>query len=179
MKKVDSSSERIEKAVEWYNAKTLIHEIHILNGQRLERAHTRIKILEENIRKHRDSWLNGDDKCWKDNVELYKLLPEGFELPERDESVELEDCKKYLHSCHHPGVAYVSPQRRIEMLECMVKKYEKILGFTSVIKAVREHCGMERPPTAEEKIREAGFYIKCEHGKLKCSCNECGVDDGY
>lgn len=77
----------------------------------------RVERLEAGIRKLRDDWLNGDDKCWKDLEELFKLLPEGFTPPARDESVELENCKKYIASCHHPEVKYVSPQVRIAELE--------------------------------------------------------------
>src|SRR3990167_8144909 len=75
------------------------------------------RTLETAIRKHRDSWLAGDDKCWKDNEELYKVLPEGYEPPVRDTLCELVNCEKYVASCHDPRVTYISPQRRIEELE--------------------------------------------------------------
>jgi cytidyltransferase-like protein len=127
MPKVDASSDRVRKAAEWYNAKALTNEKIELNKQRLERAHDRIKTLEECIRKHRDSWINGDDKCWKDNEELYKLLPEGFTPPEGDESVELWNCIKYLRSCHHPSVKYESPQVRIEELEIENNKLKEFV----------------------------------------------------
>lgn len=78
---------------------------------------TRVRKLESAIRWHRDQWLNGDDKCWQDNETLYKLLPEGYEPPARDETVELGLCQKYIKSCHAPHIEYVSPQRRIEELE--------------------------------------------------------------
>lgn len=74
-------------------------------------------ILVFAIRAHRDSYLSGDNKCWKDNEELYKLLPEGYEPPKRDTLCELENCKKYIESCHDPRVEYISPQLRIEALE--------------------------------------------------------------
>lgn len=69
------------------------------------------------VRKLRDTWVRGDDKCWKDLVELFQVLPEGFTPPASDTLVELANCEKYIKSCHHPDTVYVSPQRRIEELE--------------------------------------------------------------
>jgi len=91
---------------------------------RIDILGNRIEALEDAIRKHRDSWLNGDDKCWKDNEVLYELLPEGFTPPERDELCELANCQKYIRSCHHPEVNYVSPQRWIEVLETTIKRQD-------------------------------------------------------
>lgn len=70
----------------------------------------------------RDAWGRGDDKCWKDLVAIFQALPEGFELPATDTRVELAYCEQYLRSCHHPGVKYVSPQRRIEELETALRE---------------------------------------------------------
>jgi hypothetical protein len=39
--------------------------------------------------------------------------------------------------------------------------------------------GDKKTPDYSEMLREAGFYIECEHGKMKCSCDKCAVDDGY
>jgi hypothetical protein len=94
----------------------------------------RINTLENGIRKLRDDWVRGDDKCWKDLVALFKLLPEGFELPEQDTCVELENCRKYINSCHHPGVTYTSPQRRIEELEAENKELKERLNEPSDLK---------------------------------------------
>lgn len=87
-------------------------------------AEERIAYYENAIRKHRDSWLAGDDKCWKDNEELYKILPEGYSPPIRDTTVELNLCEKYIKSCHAPHITYISPQRRIEELEAEVARLE-------------------------------------------------------
>lgn len=72
------------------------------------------------IRKHRDA--RGDDRCWLDDEELYKALPEGYTPPERDTTVELKLCQKYIECRHNPATEYVSPQRRIEELETLLKK---------------------------------------------------------
>lgn len=86
----------------------------------------RIDELEEAIRKHRDQ--RGDSRCWLDDEELYKILPEGYTPPERDSSVELELCKKFIECRHNPGTEYVSPQRRIEELEEEKRTRLKRLG---------------------------------------------------
>lgn len=90
----------------------------------LEEALREVTRLTEAIRAHRDSWLGGDNACWQDNEKLYQQLPEGFAIPERGTFVELKNCERYLASCHHPGIKYVSPQVRIEELEAKVAKLE-------------------------------------------------------
>lgn len=71
------------------------------------------------IRKIRDQ--KGDDRCWKDYEDLFKLLPEGYEAPVRDIAIELENCKWFLECARNPKTTYVSPQRRIEELEKQVE----------------------------------------------------------
>ena len=97
--------------------------------QELMEARKRIAELELAIRKHRESYLSGDDKCWKDNEVLYQHLPEGYTPPTRDTTVELELCHQYIASCHDPRISYTSPQRRIEELEeenrLLAAKYQK------------------------------------------------------
>lgn len=70
--------------------------------------------LAQAIREHRDA--RGDDRCWLDDETLYASLPEGFKPPERDASVELNLCRRYIESRHNPATVYVSPQREIESL---------------------------------------------------------------
>lgn len=70
---------------------------------------------EHGIRRHRDE--KGDDRCWMDDEVLYGLLPEGRTPPKRDTCVMLEHCKRYIESRQNPNTEYVSPQRKIEVLE--------------------------------------------------------------
>lgn len=79
-----------------------------------------IERLQQAIRKHRDQ--RGDDRCWLDDETLYAVLPEGYTPPERDCSVELSLCEKYIASRHNPKTTYVSPQRRIEELEAEIER---------------------------------------------------------
>lgn len=74
------------------------------------------------IRKHRDE--RGDSRCWLDDEELYKSLPEGYTPPARDTCVELERCRQYIASRHNPATEYVSPQHRIEELETEVARLQ-------------------------------------------------------
>lgn len=61
--------------------------------------------LMESIRKHRDQ--TGDDRCWQDDTELYKVLPEGYEPPAMDEPVQLENCKRFIERRQCPLTKYV------------------------------------------------------------------------
>lgn len=70
--------------------------------------------LAEAIRKHRDQ--RGDDRCWMDDEELYRSLPEGYTPPARDSAVELKNCERYIACRHNPATEYVSPEREIEVL---------------------------------------------------------------
>ncbi len=81
--------------------------------------------LRQAIRNHRDQ--KGDDRCWMDDEELYKVLPEGYVPPERDTTVELKLCEKYIQCRRNPKTKYVSPQRRIEELEKEVKDLRKFI----------------------------------------------------
>lgn len=74
-----------------------------------------VRRLRTAVRVHRDE--RGDDRCWLDDENLYRVLPEGYTPPPRSESVELELCKKFIACRHNPGTRYVSPQRRIGQLE--------------------------------------------------------------
>lgn len=86
----------------------------------------RVAFLEAAIRKHRDQ--RGDDRCWLDDEDLYRLLPEGYATPERDVLVEVANCLQFLRCRRNPRTEYVSPQRRIEELEAEVQRLRQELG---------------------------------------------------
>lgn len=86
----------------------------------------RIAELEAAIRKHRD--YRGDDRCWRDDVELYAVLRDGWTIPECDTSVDLENCRRFIECRKNPYTKYVSPQRRIEELEKRQVKLEEIVA---------------------------------------------------
>lgn len=77
------------------------------------------------IRRHRD--YRGDDRCYQDDGELYAVLPEGDNRPERETAVTLMNCERYIR-CRQGGREYVSPQRRIEELEAEVRTLREQLG---------------------------------------------------
>lgn len=70
--------------------------------------------LSAAVREHRDQ--RGDDRCWMDDEKIYAALPEGYTPPEHDCAVELENCKRYIASRHHPATTYVSPERMVELI---------------------------------------------------------------
>jgi hypothetical protein len=83
------------------------------------------RAYEAAIRKHRDQ--RGDDRCWMDDEELYKALPEGYTPPERDTAVELRNCEIFLACRKNPATTYVSPQREIEALHAKLDKAKEAL----------------------------------------------------
>jgi hypothetical protein len=82
--------------------------------------------LRAAIRTHRDQ--RGDDRCWLDDEELYRALPEGHTPPARDSAVELALCEKFIACRHNPATEYVSPQRRIEELEAELAAAREMLA---------------------------------------------------
>lgn len=78
-----------------------------------------VERLRAAIRKHRDE--RGDDRCWLDDEELYRVLPEGYTPPARDCAVMLENCQRYIALRRNPATEYVSPQREIERLQALVQ----------------------------------------------------------
>lgn len=68
--------------------------LEIIMNEEDWRAYERIHELETAIRKHRDA--KGHDRCWLDDIELYKVLGEespDLSLPPKDEF--LRECEKY------------------------------------------------------------------------------------
>lgn len=90
--------------------------------------------LEAAIRRHRDQ--RGDDRCWMDDDNLYRALPEGFTATLRDSAVELENCRRFIESRRHPLTIYVSPQRRIEELEAENARLRCLLAAAATGQAV-------------------------------------------
>jgi hypothetical protein len=107
-----------------------------------------VERLRQAIRNHRDQ--RGDDRCWLDDEELYKALPEGYTPPPRSETVELDCCRRYIATRHHPGTVYISPQRRIEQLEDLLKR---------VVKELAEHNAEYQHVTPQELIDEINVAL--------------------
>jgi len=96
----------------------------------VEQLGDRLEKIETAVRLHRDT--RGDDRCWRDDETLYKVLPEGYEPPERDTAVELDACRRFIASRQNPETIYVSPQRHIEELESIIKSIATMLGWGNV-----------------------------------------------
>lgn len=90
-------------------------ELQKLAGVRASlRLNAEVERLRSGIRSHRDA--RGDDRCWRDDEDLYRLLPEGYTPPERDSSVELERCRQYIASRQNPATVYLSPELELNRL---------------------------------------------------------------
>jgi hypothetical protein len=107
--RVDKVKARVEATVE---------RLNMIEGD-YQRVCSDVKRLQDAIRAHRDA--RGDDRCWMDDEELYKVLPEGYTPPVRDSAVELERCQQFIASRQHPATVYVSPEREIEELRKQVE----------------------------------------------------------
>jgi hypothetical protein len=113
------------------------NEEYVKATRRAERA-------EAAIRAHRDA--RGDDRCWLDDEELYRALPEGYTPPARDTTVELARCEQFIAQRQNPATVYVSPQREIERLQAL---------FTTVLDVLDKHCrGFIDKPTTIENLPE-------------------------
>lgn len=83
-------------------------------------ARSECERLRQAVRKHRDQ--QGDDRCWMDDEELYRALPEGYDPPAREVAVELENCRAFIQNRQHPQTEYVSLQREIERLRAIIAR---------------------------------------------------------
>ena len=97
-------------------------EVVTIDGFKLQ---IEIELLRDAIRKHRDQ--RGDDRCWMDDEELYRVLPEGYTPPARDSAVQLENCKRFIACRENPATYYVSPEREIERLKKQVDGLQRSL----------------------------------------------------
>jgi len=144
-----------------------------LEAKVLELEH-KITKYEQGIRRHRDSYLRGDDKCWKDNEILYLLLPEGFKVPQRDQSCELKNCEKYIASCHHPEIQYHSPQDRIDLLEILLFNatyYMRPLPQNELLREriQQELKGVRHYLSLDDVLRRTGHSSDLPHSNITAS----------
>jgi chromosome segregation ATPase len=124
---------------------------------------------ETAIRKHRDQ--RGDDRCWMDDEELYKILPEGYTPPLRDSAVELKNCQRFIDCRNNPATTYVSPQRMIEELRIRAEKAETELTRIKQLNTEQTHRLMK----AEHDLAEAVEGLKQARRFLEhCCCQGSG-----
>ncbi len=128
---------------------------------------------EAAIRRHRDE--RGDDRCWLDDETLYKSLPEGYKPPDRDTTVEIENCHRYIVCRHHPDTKYVSPQRRIEELQAQIAHTDKMWeefkatlaqSYTLLLEKLNA-VDVFRPPLVGDQIEEIINLIESHQKTLK------------
>lgn len=117
-----------------------------------------IEFLLAAIRRHRD--YRGDDRCYKDDTELYQSLPEGYKVPEEEVEIDLNLCAKFKESRKNPSTTYISPQRKIEQLQ-------------SNISAVHNLCSA----LEQENIRLQKWIRELQNGG-SVNCVYCGENFG-
>jgi hypothetical protein len=99
----------------------------------ISRLEKKIIYYENAIRKHRDQ--KGDDRCYEDDYELYKSLPEGYIPPISAVGIDLNLCAKYQQCRQDPRIEYVSPQKQIEEQNIRIR-YQK-----EKIETLLDECG--------------------------------------
>lgn len=111
------------------------------------------------VRRHRDE--RGDDRCWMDDEVLYRLLPEGYDPPARDTSVEIQNCERFILCRRNPETEYVSPQRRIEELE----QQALLLGAQyQVLMDVVNDTPQHIRDVISRKVAEVARALEARHG---------------
>jgi hypothetical protein len=136
----------------------------------LEGSNKEIERLRAAIRKHRDQ--RGDDRCWMDDEELYKVLPEGYVPPERDTSVELEHCRRFIACRRNPATAYVSPERRIEELE---EERIRLANVVHILVAGKSFCQRDVVLGPPNTWPEGHVWVGMEQARL-ATCEKCSLD---
>lgn len=93
-------------------------------ARRLVAQEKRLSTLEEAIRDHRDA--RGDDRCWLDDIELYKALdepvPEDMELALPNRDAFLTRCEQYFEHRQKHGC---KPWQTVEALQEELKEKSK------------------------------------------------------
>jgi hypothetical protein len=109
----------------------LIEQARAEDQQRILHLEYAVDRYIDGIREHRNA--RGDDRCWRDDETLYRLLPEGYTAPERDSAVELEQCQRFIACRQNPATEYISPERLIEQLkterDAAIQDHGKESGF--------------------------------------------------
>lgn len=120
--------------------------------------------LRNGIREHRDT--TGDDRCWLDDLLLYKLLPgslpESAELPPWEEMERL--CRQFFENrqcsrCPHsiPPDAITDPAEWDKDLKHMLRDelYREALRLREAIRFHRDEHGKKRTAEDDEKLYTA------------------------
>lgn len=101
----------------------LMHELGDAK-ERIEVLDDALTALRQAVRDHRDA--RGDDRCWLDDIELYKALhepvPEDMELALPNRNAFLTRCEQYFEHRQKPGC---KPWQTVEALQEELKEKSK------------------------------------------------------
>src|SRR6185295_4021271 len=107
--------------------------------------------LQTAIRKHRDQ--RGDDRCWLDDVELYRALGEpmlikDLALPGPCEM--MANCVRFIKSRQPDGIEYISPQLEFDIVDAERANYYERLKEAYLVLGWKA----PEPPTTLDVIRK-------------------------
>lgn len=116
------------------------------------------------IRKHRD--YRGDDRCWRDDEELYGRMPEGYIPQKIESSVELTNCQKFIECRKNPMTLYVSPERMIEQLrtqnERLISEQRSEKQFRSEIASLKAQVAQLTKDGVQKDVKLKSFSERIE-----------------
>lgn len=114
----------------------------------------RIAELEQAIRDHRDA--RGDDRCWLDDIELYKVLgedevPEAMQLALPNREAFLGRCAQYWEHRQKPGC---EPWKTVEALE------KRIAEMASMLNKAADEAKLQVDSERDACVRKLQFFLE-------------------
>jgi hypothetical protein len=127
-------------------------EQKLARAKRIVEQENRLSKLEDAIRDHRDA--RGDDRCWLDDIELYKALgepvPEDMELALPNRDAFLTRCGKYFEHRQAPGC---KPWKTVEEGAVIIGRLAKAL------EDALEYLPYPYGPDVDRLVKEAKAFI--------------------
>lgn len=118
-----------------------------------DEALKRIQELDQAIRNHRDA--RGDDRCWLDDIELYKMLgesevPEAMKLSLPDKEAFLGRCAAYWEHRQKPGS---EPWKTVEALE------KRIAELAEMLNRAGDEAKLQVDSERDACVRQLQFFV--------------------
>lgn len=101
-----------------------LNRLEEMDGWKKDEIKDEVHRLRKAIRAHRDE--RGHDACWLDDLELYKVLPEGTsdvdqQLPPEKEF--LDNCKRYYDHRKDPNIVFIR-QKEVDIERVLLRELD-------------------------------------------------------
>lgn len=122
------SESKLDKDLEWVYEELLGGEPEDegLRDDHISILIDEIQSLRDAVRKHRDE--KHHDRCWLDDLELYKKLPEGLDKVDQQlppEKEFLDNCKRYYDHRQNPNIVFIR-QKETDIEHVITRGYEVV-----------------------------------------------------